>query len=198
MAPINPGSPIERLPVGFCYIWGMRSSPDAKELIKLLQLEPHPEGGFYARTYDGGGRPAVPTEAGPRPPLTSIYYLLTQDSPIGHFHCNKSDILHFWQAGDPIQYYLIDPETRNLTEVTLGPDLAAGQQLQLAVSGGIWKASTLLDNTPKGTAKNSGFGLISEAVSPGFEYADMTLGVALDLLGQFPEYKNLIPKLSGA
>lgn len=173
----------------------MESSPNAKALIKHLKLEPHPEGGFFARTYDGGGRPPVTTEAGPRPPLTSIYYLLTQDSPIGHFHCNKSDILHFWQAGDPIQYYLIDPETRKLTEVTLGPDLAAGQQLQLAVSGGIWKASSLLDSSIK---NNKGYGLISEAVSPGFEYADMTLGVALDLLSQFPEYKNLIPKLSGA
>lgn len=174
----------------------MQSSLNAKALIKQLKLEPHPEGGFYARTYDGGGRPTVPTEAGQRPPMTSIYYLLTQDSPIGHFHCNKSDILHFWQAGDAIQYYLIDPETRKLTEVTLGPNLAAGQQLQLAVSGGIWKASSLLDSSPN--KSNSGFGLISEAVSPGFEYADMTLGVALDLLGQFPEYKNLIPKLSGA
>lgn len=177
----------------------MQSPPNAKELIKHLKLEPHPEGGFYARTYDGGDRPAVPTEAGPRPPLTSIYYLLTQASPIGHFHRNKSDILHFWQAGDAIQYYLIDPETRKLTEVILGPDLAAGQQLQLAVSGGIWKASLLLDSSPyKSHKNNSGYGLISEAVSPGFEYADMTLGVALDLLGQFPEYKNLIPKLSGA
>ena len=176
----------------FWYGLGMLSTPNAKDLIKLLQLEPHPEGGFYARTYDGGGRPAVPTEAGPRPPLTSIYYLLTLDSPIGHFHCNKSDILHFWQAGDPIHYYLIDPDTKKLTEITLGPDLAAGQQLQLAVRGGIWKASSLEDSGP------AGFGLISEAVSPGFEYADMTLGAALDLLRQFPEYKNLIPKLSGA
>lgn len=65
----------------------------------------------------------------------------------------------------------------------LGPDLAAGQQLQLTVRGGVWKASHL----PEGT-----YGLISEAVSPGFEFADMTLGERELLLNQFPQHAAMI------
>ena len=65
----------------------------------------------------------------------------------------------------------------------LGPDLAAGQQLQLTVPGGVWKASHL----PSGD-----YGLISEAVSPGFEYEDMTLGKRDALLADFPQHGDLI------
>ena len=65
----------------------------------------------------------------------------------------------------------------------LGPDLAAGQQLQLAVPGGVWKASHL----PRGD-----YGLISEAVAPGFEYEDMQLGEREALLRRFPQHRALI------
>ena len=164
----------------------------ASELIRTLDLQPHPEGGYFRRTFEAKHRKSVATEHGERPPLTSIYYLLTADSPIGHFHQNRSDILHFFHAGDPITYYLIDPATRTLTQHTLGNDLHQGQLPQLSVPGGIWKASALPEQG------RHGFGLIGEAVSPGFDYADMILGSASDLLRRFPEHRDLIPRLSAS
>lgn len=140
------------------------------------------EGGFFRRTFQADHRDKLELEIGERLTLSSIYYLLTSDSPIGHWHQNLSDILHFYHLGAPLHYYMIHPDGRLQTAV-LGPDLTAGHQLQLAVPGGCWKASHL----PEGD-----YGLISEAVSPGFEYEDMTLGERASLLERFPQHRELI------
>ena len=71
----------------------------------------------------------------------------------------------------------------------MGPDPTRDQRLQLTVRGGVWKASRL-------TQGSAGYGLISEAVSPGFDYADMTLGRTSELLERFPDHAELIRQLS--
>ncbi|WP_324290231.1 cupin domain-containing protein [Streptomyces antarcticus] len=38
--------------------------------------------------------------------MTSIHYLLTHWSPVGHWHLNRSDILHFHHHGEPVTYHL--------------------------------------------------------------------------------------------
>lgn len=164
----------------------MTTSPDRQALIEQLGLEAHVEGGFFRRTFQADHREQVATPDGQRYTMTSIYYLLTRESPVGHWHLNRSDILHFYHLGAPVHYYLIHPDGRLETAV-LGPDLAAGQQLQLVVRGGVWKASHL----PEGD-----YGLISEAVSPGFDYADMTLGERERLLREFPAHKNVIERFT--
>ena len=156
------------------------------ELIEILQLEPHIEGGYFRRTFDSAHRDPVPTEQGPRLTLSSIYYLLTADSPIGYWHKNQSDILHFWHMGGPVTYQLIHPDG-HVETVVLGPDLEGGQCLQLAVRGRSWKASELVQGD---------YGLISEAVAPGFDYADMELGQRAQLLAQFPAHASLIDRFT--
>ncbi|WP_354637583.1 cupin domain-containing protein [Kitasatospora camelliae] len=154
----------------------------AREWIDRLGLEPHVEGGYFRRTFQADHRERVPTPNGERYTMTSIQYLLTAWSPIGHWHLNRSDILHFHHHGDPITYHLLHPDGRYETAV-LGQDPARGQLLVLAVPGGVWKASHLTGGD---------HGLISEAVAPGFDYADMTLGRAGDLLRRFPGHEELI------
>ncbi len=139
----------------------LNSGMTAAELIRLLELEPHPtEGGYFRRTYESALR--CDCGYGGRPLLTSIYYLLTQDSPGGFLHRNKSDILHYHQRGAAVKYLVISPEGL-LSERILGPDIAQGETLQLLVPGGWWKASRLCGGD---------YALISEAVAPGFDYAD--------------------------
>jgi predicted cupin superfamily sugar epimerase len=82
----------------------------------------------------------VEINGGQRHLMTSIYYLLTKDSPIGHFHLNQSDIVHYYHLGSPIQYSLIFPDG-TLNTVVMGSDVIAGQCLQLHVPGGVWKAN---------------------------------------------------------
>lgn len=130
----------------------------------------------------------VETESGPRYLMTSIFYLLTKDSPIGHFHLNQSDIVHYYHLGDAIQYSLIFPDG-TLKTVVMGKHINAEQKLQLHGPSGVWKASRLMDGL-------SGYGLISEAVSPGFDYTDMTLGDWQALGEQFPEHSQLIGALT--
>ena len=71
----------------------------------------------------------------------------------------------------------------------MGSDVIAGEFLQMHVPGGVWKASRL-------TEGSAGFGLISEAVSPGFDYADMQLGDRQKLRERFPEHSVLVEKLT--
>lgn len=160
-----------------------------EQLIDSLKLEGHVEGGYFRQTFKADHRDKIATENGQRVTMTSIYYLLTAQSPIGHFHLNKSDIMHYFHTGDPITYYLLSPDG-TLNTVILGPDPTQGHQMQMMVKGGIWKASTIAGNG------SYGYGLIGEAVSPGFEYDDMQLGQTDLLLQKFPEHKKLITELS--
>jgi predicted cupin superfamily sugar epimerase len=165
---------------------GGASAVDVDTLIEALGLEAHVEGGYFRRIFQAEHRDRISTPAGERYTLTSIHYLLTADSPVGHWHLNRSDIVHYFHLGAPITYYLIHPDGR-LETVVMGSDVARGQQLALVVRGGTWKASHL----PEGD-----YGLISEAVAPGFEYEDMTLGKRDSLLQQFPQHAEVVERFT--
>ena len=152
-----------------------------KEIIKTLSLEPHPsEGGFFKRTYTS--EIEAPCPVGTRKTLSSIYYMLTDDSPIGYLHKNQSDIIHYFHSGSAISYIIIHPDGRLETQ-TLGNDLSQGQTPQLTVKGGCWKASKLNEGE---------YGLLSEAVSPGFEYEDMELACTTNIRERFPELLDMV------
>lgn len=157
-------------------------------IIRTLDLQPHLEGGYFRRTYQADHRDPLETRSGPRYLMTSIYYLLDQRSPVGQFHFNRSDILHYFHLGDAIEYSLIHADG-SLQTLVMGADILAGQLLQLHVPGGIWKASRLLEGENE-------FGLISEAVSPGFDFADMEMGDRQKLTQQFPQHRTLIERLT--
>lgn len=166
----------------------IQAKPNAHDVINALDLEAHIEGGYFRRTYQSEHRASLETSTGPRYLLTSIYYLLTEQSPVGQFHFNQSDILHYFHLGDPIEYSLIHANG-SLQTLVMGSDILTKQRLQLHVPGGIWKASRLLNGS-------HGFGLISEAVSPGFDFKDMEMADRGKLTAQFPRHRALIEKLT--
>jgi predicted cupin superfamily sugar epimerase len=150
-------------------------------VIERLDLEPHIEGGYYRKTYQS--LLTIETTGESRPLLSSIYYMLTDDSPTGHFHRNQSDIIHYWHGGEALRYWLIDPQGE-LSSRMLGP--GEKQQLQLLVPGGYWKASEL---------EQGEYGLLSEAVSPGFNYDDMQLATAMQMQADFPALFDQLRRL---
>ncbi len=151
------------------------------EIVNLLGLEPHPtEGGYFRRTYESNLR--VDSNSGSRFLLTSIYYMLTKESPGGFLHRNKSDILHYHHLGAPIKYILVSPDGV-LSERILGSNIKNGEMLQLLVPGGWWKASRLCAGE---------YGLISEAVSPGFEYADNEIATMDFVCHNFPKLQQVL------
>ena len=165
------------------------ASSMSESVIEALGLVKHVEGGYFRRTFISDYSASEEETSLGRKTMSSIYYLLNSESPVGHFHRNKSDIVHFFHMGDAIVYFLIHPDGV-LEEVTLGHNIEDGHQLQLVVPGGVWKASLLKENGA------FGYGLISEAVSPSFNYDDMTLGSSTLLKRDFPQHGDLIDKLS--
>jgi predicted cupin superfamily sugar epimerase len=142
----------------------------AQEVIEQLRLAPHIEGGFFRRTYTS--RETLTTTHGVvRPAMTSIYYLVTRDSPISFFARNRSDILHFFHSGSPLTYHLVRGDGQ-YQRFVLGPNGHGAPPATLIVSGGTWKACEL---------EVGEFALISEVVTPGFDYEDMSLAAASDL-----------------
>ncbi len=143
----------------------------AKEIIQKLDLEPHPqEGGYYRRTYEAKHSQKVDNDL--RKTASSIYYLLTEESRVGYWHRNRSEILHFFHCGSPLTYWLLS-EDGQVEKYVLGNDIEQGHIPQLTVPGGVWKASVL--------NKGGEYGLISEVVIPEFHYNDMSLAQAEDI-----------------
>jgi predicted cupin superfamily sugar epimerase len=145
-----------------------------RELIGTLGLEPHPEGGYYRRIYTS---PQALTVAGAaRATATSIYYLMTAEQPCGRLHRNRSDILHFFLEGDPVEYHTVDAEGRLRVRV-----LGDADARHLLVPGGWWKASRL----PGGAR----YALVAEVVTPGFDFADHEFAGETDLP---PEHRDAL------
>lgn len=163
------------------------------EVIALLNLEGHFEGGYFRQTFKADHREKVLTERGKRTSMTAIYYMLSTDNSIDHFHTKHSDGIEFYHMGAPITYHMIHPDGR-YEKVVVGPDIKNGQQLQLAVAGGTYKAAEL---TPtENTSADYDFGLVSEAVAPGWEPEDMIEVSAGELLEKFPEHSEVIQRLA--
>ncbi|MFO1056347.1 MAG: cupin domain-containing protein [Dongiaceae bacterium] len=129
----------------------------ATAIIARLGLQPHPEGGHFRETWRdrpaGGGRGAG----------TAIYYLLARGERSGWHRVDAAEIWH-WYAGAPLALSIAEPG-RPAAAVTLGNDLAAGQQPQALVPPGAWQ----------GAASLGDWTLVGCTVSPAFEFAGFEL-----------------------
>ena len=157
-----------------------------EQVISQLNLEHHFEGGYFRQTFKAEHREAVNTARGMRTTMTAIYYMLTEDNNIDHFHTKHSDGIEFYHMGAPITYHMISPNG-HYEKVVVGPDILNGQKLQLAVPGGTYKAAELTSGE---------YGLVSESVAPGWEMEDMIDVSQDELLKQFPQHKNVIERLA--
>ena len=145
------------------------NSPLVTSIISSLHLQAHPEGGYYAETDRDPlliPNPFKPDSDSVRNASTTIYYLLSQASPVGHFHRNEARTVHTLHRGRG--RYLIIHEDGTIETFVVGHDLVEGEKLQWIVEGGKYKASHLL---PDGSESDGGL-LISETVVPGFEFED--------------------------
>ncbi|SEJ36187.1 cupin domain-containing protein [Demequina mangrovi] len=132
----------------------------------LLQLEPHPEGGWFRRTYTAPS--AVDTAGGARPAVTLIHYLLTLGEESA-WHVVTSDEMWLWHGPGTLELSLGgagDAPDEAPTTLVLGPDLAAGHVAQVLVPAGTWQAARLGSDAEA---------LVSCMVSPGFDFADWRL-----------------------
>jgi predicted cupin superfamily sugar epimerase len=157
----------------------------AEEIKTLLKLEPHPvEGGAFRRTYACSATVAL--SRGARPAGTAIYYLL-EAGTFSEMHQLASDEIFHFYLGDPVEMLQLYPGGGSAV-FTLGPDLQAGQHVQLVVPAGIWQGTRLI-----GGGKVA---LLGCTVTPGFDYADYRNASYAELAAQWPAEAERIKELT--
>ena len=123
------------------------------EIIALLGMRPHPEGGHFVETW----RHARPD--GGRGAGTAIYFLL-QAGERSHWHrVDAAEIWH-WYAGAPLDLSL-SADGVAVDVVPLGNDLLAGARPQVIVPAGVWQSAV----------STGAWTLIGCTVSPAFEFS---------------------------
>jgi len=131
----------------------------AADMIRLLDLKPHPEGGHFRETF----RDARLVDGG-RAASTAIYFLLARGE---RSHWHRVDAIEVWHyyAGAPLMLE-VAADVPGLVEcITLGPDLAAGERPQAVVPVHAWQAAQSLGD----------WTLVGCTVAPGFEFAGFEL-----------------------
>ncbi len=141
----------------------------AADVIQLLGLKPHPEGGHFRETFRDApaADPAAQAGQGPagdgRAASTAIYFLLARGER-SHWHrIDAAEVWHFY-AGAPLTLD-IAPETGARESLTLGSNLAAGERPQAIVPARAWQAAQ----------SRGDWTLVGCTVAPGFEFARFEL-----------------------
>ena len=130
----------------------------AEDIIRLLDLKPHPEGGHFRETF----RDTRQVESG-LAASTAIYFLLARGERSHRHRVDAVEIWH-WHAGAPLELEITQSEGL-IERVTLGNDLASGQRPQGAVPAQAWQAAQSLGD----------WTLCGCTVAPGFEFSGFEL-----------------------
>ncbi|MFL0245574.1 cupin domain-containing protein [Candidatus Clostridium stratigraminis] len=161
----------------------------ADYFVKKLDMISHPEGGFYKESFVSSEnisdrRLNVVIEES-RKLWTSIYFLL-RDGEVSNFHRLKSDEMWYYHSGSSLTIYMITPEGELITE-ELGLNIEKGEKPQILVPKDYIFGSAM---------NNEGYALVGCMVSPGFEFKDFELFERNYLLEIYPEYEQVIIKLT--
>ena len=129
----------------------------AADVIRILDLKPHPEGGHYRETYRNDAGEAA------RAHSTAIYFLLANGEVSRWHRVDAAEVWH-WHAGAPLALSIAPPEGAAL-EVRLGVDLEAGERPQGVVPPGYWQSAASLGD----------WTLVGCTVAPGFLFEKFEL-----------------------
>lgn len=151
------------------------NNKNARQWIDELELERHPEGGWFRRVYT-----SEQTVDGIRPVMSSIHYLLEADD-FSAFHRLKLDEQWHFYSGHSLSLHLINPAG----EYSTIPLSSAGPFQATVPAGHLFGATV-----------EEGFALVGCTVAPGFSFSDFELPSRQELLRVFPEHADLIHHLS--
>ncbi|WP_298787467.1 cupin domain-containing protein [uncultured Marinococcus sp.] len=158
----------------------------ANDWINQLQLEPHPEGGFFRQTMKSD-ETITTADGRNRARYTSIHFLVRSGEP-SRLHRLESDEMWYYHTGAPLDVHMIHPDSGSHGILTLGPNPADGEVLQGVVPKGVIFGAEV--RTPEQ------FALVSCVVVPGFEFADFELLARDELTTAYPEHREVIKRLT--
>ena len=162
----------------------------AQHWIDTLQLQAHPEGGYFKETYKSVEQ--IPLSGLPdRFPAarsfgTAIYFLLDRAN-FSAFHRLKADEVWHFYAGTPLRIHQITSEGEYLT-MDLGILPEVGIVPQTVVSAGTWFGAEVLD-------KDS-YTLVGCTMAPGFDFLDFEMPTRKELASLFPSHSEIISRLT--
>jgi hypothetical protein len=130
----------------------------AADVIRLLDLKPHPEGGHFRETFRD-----TRTDAAGRAASTAIYFLLAKDERSQWHRVDAAEVWHYY-AGAPLVLEMADGEGP-VRRMKLGPDVAMGERPQGIVPAGHWQAAESLGD----------WTLAGCTVAPGFQFETFEL-----------------------
>jgi uncharacterized protein len=193
--------------------YAARMRPTAAQMAASLELEPHPEGGYFLETYRAAQ--TLRTPRGERPASTAILFLVTAGS-VSRLHRLTSDELWVFQGGLPLELVTIAPDgglrrrvlgdlgesvnspasERPPTQEALvgSPEGALDWLPQALVPAGSWQGARLAGG-PHLPASRA-WALVSCVVTPGFDFADFELADREELLAELPQHAGLIRELT--
>jgi uncharacterized protein len=130
----------------------------AAEIIRLLDLKPHPEGGCFRETFRD------PKMSDGRAASTAIYFLLARGE---RSHWHRVDAVEVWHyyAGAPLVLEMAADEAGPVRRMKLGPDIAMGERPQGVVAADHWQAAESMGE----------WTLAGCTVAPGFEFANFEM-----------------------
>jgi hypothetical protein len=131
----------------------------AADVIRLLDLEPHPEGGHFRETF----RDARRIDGG-RAASTAIYFLLARGER-SHWHRLDAVEVWHWHAGAPLIHETATDDASPVMRQRLGPDLATGERPQAIVPAHVWQSAESLGD----------WTLVGCTMAPGFEFSGFEL-----------------------
>ncbi|HWY64405.1 MAG TPA: cupin domain-containing protein [Rhizomicrobium sp.] len=118
---------------------------EADRLIALLDLKPHPEGGYFRETFRDGSNG--------RAHSTAIYFLLKAGEVSRWHRVDAAEVWHFYR-GAPLELRI------GKSVYVLGSDVDEAQAPQVVVPPGAWQSAKSLGD----------YTLVGCTVAPGFEF----------------------------
>jgi uncharacterized protein len=131
----------------------------AADVIRLLRLQPHPEGGHFRETFRDS------RSEGGRAHSTAIYFLLARGE---RSHWHRVDAVEVWHyyAGAALKLEFVDGAKEEI--IRLGGDIAAGDVPQVTVPARAWQAAESFGD----------WSLVGCTVAPGFSFDGFELAAA--------------------
>jgi predicted cupin superfamily sugar epimerase len=148
------------------------------EILKQeLNLEPHPEGGYYREMVRSNQQ--VQQGERTRSAGTAIYFLVPEGQLTSWHNVASDEVWHYYE-GDPLVLEWLDA-AGSFHRSILGPT-EEGQRPQHLIPAGCWQRAYCTGS----------FTLCGCTVSPGFEFEDFTMLDPADLAKHFPDHKEVI------
>jgi predicted cupin superfamily sugar epimerase len=156
---------------------------NAEHYINSLELQPHPEGGYYKEVFRSKQNVVREISTEIKKACTSIYYLL-ENADFSGFHRIASEEIWYFHKGEPLLIHVIDEQGTLVTHELSDEETGS---FSVAVPAGLWFAAEI--------QSTKGFTLVSCAVAPGFEFSEFEMGTLAGLVALYPQHASLLMKL---